>query len=203
MRGDERRKLIRPLQRLGDLEGPRELVLDGRVGIDTYAKRVVSQSRPGESPLIPDRLRELDGREKLRVGTLELTSAHEHPRELEHRLEVHPVVGAADVDRPLQETRGGGKVGAAHCSHAGGEQPACRSRGELLVSHPEVLAKDERLLEVVADDLVELEGGLVRRLLEPLRVLLVELRSELLRHRRVRGFADEQVPEAIGVLARR
>ena len=202
MRGDQRRKVIRPLQRLGDLQGLRKLVLDGLVGIDTYAKRVVSQSRTGESRLFPDRLRKLDRRQKLRVGTFELTAAHEHPRELEHRLEVHPVVGAADVDRPLQETFGRGKVGATHCSHAGGEQPACRSRGELLVPHPELLSKDERLLEVVADDLVELEGGRVRRPLEPLRVLLVELRSQLLWHRGVGSFADEQVPEPIRVLAR-
>ena len=201
-RGDQRRKVIRPLQRLGDLQGLRKLVLDGLLGIDTYAKRVVSQSRTGESRLFPDRSRKLDRRQKLRVGTFELTAAHEHPRELEHRLEVHPVVGAADVDRPLQETFGRGKVGATHCSHAGGEQPACRSRGELLVPHPELLSKDERLLEVVADDLVELEGGRVRSPLEPLRVALVELGPELLRHRPVRRVPDEQVPEPIRVLAR-
>ena len=113
---------------------------------------------------------------------------------------MHPVVGAADIDRALEESASGRMVGPTQSTRSCGEQPPCRSSGKLDVARPQLLSQDERLLEVVADELVELERRFVRRALEPLRVALVELGSQLLRHRRVRSLADEEVTEPIGVL---
>ena len=55
---------------------------------------------------------------------------------------------------------------------------------------------------MVADDLVAFERNLAVGALEPLRKPLVQLRAERLRHRRVHDLANEDVPEAIRVLAR-
>ena len=67
---------------------------------------------------------------------------------------------------------------------------------------PELLRKPIRLLEVVAEDLVELEGRPGSRVLEPLREALVELRAQLLRHRHVGRVPDKEMAETKRLLAR-
>ena len=55
---------------------------------------------------------------------------------------------------------------------------------------------------MVAEDLVELEGRLsAAALLEPTREPLVELCAERLRHRSVRDLTDEDVTEAVRIVA--
>ena len=86
----------------------------------------------------------------------------------------------------------------------GGHEPLARAPGEIapvLVDRPELGAVAIRLLEVVADDLVQLdEVGAV--LLEPVGEPLVQVGADGLRQRLVRGVADQQVAEAEGLLVR-
>ena len=57
------------------------------------------------------------------------------------------------------------------------------------------------LLEVVAEDLVELAGLLAWDSPEPVRIALVQFRARLLGDPEVRGVADEDVPEPKAVLS--
>ena len=89
---------------------------------------------------------------------------------------------------------------------SGERPPAClrkalgRAGAELRISPAELFGVAMGLLEVVADDLVALDE--VRpALLEPDGEALVQLGAGRLRQRVVRGVADEEVPEAVGVLA--
>ena len=54
-------------------------------------------------------------------------------------------------------------------------------------------------LEVVADDLVLLQES--RNRLDPVGEALMQLGPDLLRQRLVRGVADQQVPEPVGVVS--
>ena len=84
---------------------------------------------------------------------------------------------------------------------AGGGQPLPRLPGDRVVRrHPELGAIAARLLQVVAEDLVELDQ-IAAVLGEPAGEALVQLRPRRLRERVVGGVADQQVPEAEGVLA--
>src|SRR5205085_9056453 len=80
-------------------------------------------------------------------------------------------------------------------------QVSSRISPQLLVDvQPELRPVEARLLQVVAEDLVELdELGAV--LLDPAGEALVKLCASRLRQRVVRGVADEEVAEAVGVVA--
>ena len=97
---------------------------------------------------------------------------------------------------------GGAVVLPERRAAAGGGQAAPRRRGQLaVVGQPELGAVAAGLLEVVAEDLVQLdELGAV--LLEPGGEALVQLGADRLRQRVVGGVADQQVAEAEAVLAR-
>ena len=95
-------------------------------------------------------------------------------------------------------------IGSAHRPVGGCREPFSRAEGELLrlvVDGSELRPVPVRLLEVVPDDLVPLGEMLGVDLLEPVGESRVKLGSKLLRHRLVRGVADEQVTEAERVLA--
>ena len=84
------------------------------------------------------------------------------------------------------------------------QQPIGRPAGELvllLAARAELDPEAVRLLEVMADDLVEL-GALARMVLGPAREALVQLCPQPLRHRVVGGVADQDVAEAEAVLTR-
>jgi hypothetical protein len=74
-------------------------------------------------------------------------------------------------------------------------------RGHLVGDRAELRPERERLLEVVADDLLVLRGAVSRRLLEERGELLVQPGARLLRQAAIGGVADEDVAEAVGVLA--
>ena len=71
----------------------------------------------------------------------------------------------------------------------------------LVVERPERLSVPERLLEVVADDLVLLLGAIAADASDPRGEPLVQVRSALLGDRLVRGVADQDVAEAERLLA--
>ena len=71
---------------------------------------------------------------------------------------------------------------------------------DLGVGPAELASVARRLLEVVADDLVELDQ-LARVRVEPVGEALVQLGARLLRQRVVRGVADQQVAEPERVVA--
>ncbi len=81
------------------------------------------------------------------------------------------------------------------------EQPRRRARRKLPVDRAELLPEHIRLLEVVAEDLVALEGGRRRCAFQPVGQVLVEPSTHRLGNRRVRGIPDQEMPEAIRLLA--
>ena len=102
----------------------------------------------------------------------------------------------------LEQAHGGAVVlaGAARAA-AGGQAPPRRRGQHAVVGQPELDAVAAGLLEVVAEDLVQLdELGPV--LLQPGGEALVEVGAGRLRQRLVGGVADQQVAEAEAVLAR-
>ncbi len=104
-------------------------------------------------------------------------------------------------DGALEQAHGGGVVLPELRPAAGGGQAPPRRRGQLFVGrHPELGSVAAGLLEVVAEDLVQLdELGAV--LLEPGCEALVQLGAGRLGQRVVSGVADQQVAEAEAVLA--
>ena len=153
--------------------------------------RVVS-----DSPRLLDR-----GAQDL-LGSLELAAPGESISELGQHLEPPRVVGREEVDAALQEAHGCRQVGTSHSTRSRGQELDRCLRSELVRARLSELAPEHRcLLEVVAEDLVSLEARLFRRALEPARISLVELRSQLFRHRAVRRLADQQMTEAVRVFA--
>jgi hypothetical protein len=71
-----------------------------------------------------------------------------------------------------------------------------------VVELPELRSVPDRLLEVIADDLVEFAGSLAGPLLEPAGVPLVQHRAPLLRDRIVGRVSDHQVAKAERPLSR-
>jgi len=93
-------------------------------------------------------------------------------------------VARRECHRPLQERHGRGPVAPPQRAVAGGLQPLRPPRGErlgLVAAPPELDQEAVRLLEVVAEDLLELMHPVAGRPLEPVRVALVELGARLLR----------------------
>ena len=139
-----------------------------------------------------------------------------------HAVIAHEVLVAADVDEQEQRLESRGRVldeqtlglrqqadGRLDLFPLGrappgrGEAPA-RPQGEgprPVVLRPQGQAVGPRLVEVVAGDLVEVGESVAGGPLEPVGELLVQLGPLQLRQAVVRGVADEQVPEPIGLAA--
>jgi hypothetical protein len=110
-----------------------------------------------------------------------------------------------ELCRALREAPRGPDVLPVVRAIGGPHQVRRRSRprvGGLLVGRAELGPVSARLLEVVSEDLVVLGDALPRHALEPLREPLVQVRALFLRHRLVRGVADQQVSEPECVLPR-
>ena len=89
---------------------------------------------------------------------------------------------------------------------AGVREQDSRTIGEvvrLVVEGRELLPVTDRLLEVVADDLVELTGSPELGLSGPSRKPLVQLRAALLGDAGIRGVPDQGVAKTVGILAAR
>ena len=125
-------------------------------------------------------------------------------RQPQVREELYPerIPRGEQLGRSRQEVHRGREVSSRVRVVARGGEPLRRSVGErprAVVERAELGAIPVRLLEVIPDDLVALAQR-PRRLVEPRREPLVELRSGRLRDRRVRLVADQQVsePERVG-----
>ena len=93
------------------------------------------------------------------------------------------------------------RVASQHRPRAGRRKPPSGPRLDAGVGVAELAAVAGRLLEVVAEHLVELDQVLPVRL-EPIGEAIMELCARLLRQGVVGGVADQQVPEPEGVVAR-
>ncbi len=195
-------EVIGGLQCRGDLECLAELVLDLRRGVDPRTDAHEIEARVRLDSLVSDSLRLLDRRAEDVLRSLELAAPREGIGELGQRLEPPRIVGRKEVDATLQEAHGCGDVGTSSGTRAGRQEPDRGTRAELVgVGLSELATEQIRLLEVVAEDLVALEARILRGALEPAGIRLVELRSQLFRHRPVGRFADQQMTEAVCVLA--
>ena len=119
--------------------------------------------------------------------------------ELEHDVEARR---PGQLERPLEQPGGGPVVAPPERAAAGGREPLAGAFGQGRVGLSELLLVAGGLLEVVAEDLVQLDQ-LLSALLEPVGEALVQLRPGRLRERVVGGVADQQVAEAEAVLAAR
>ena len=106
--------------------------------------------------------------------------------DVRHQLDPQRIVRREERDRPRDEIRTGRRVASQErTSSRRSEQLGCPA-AELArrrIDPPELRAVAERLLEVVADDLSELERPLADPTLEPVGVALVQAGANLLRHR--------------------
>ena len=102
---------------------------------------------------------------------------------------------------PAEQPRRGLEVAACLGAPAGPLEPLCRGlrEGGVLLAH--LLEQAEGLFEVVAEQLLELEQAVAGGRLDPAREALVQTAARLLRHARVGGVVDQQMPEAVGLLA--
>ena len=117
--------------------------------------------------------------------------------ELEHDVQARR---PGQLERPLEQPFGGRLVAAPERAAAGDGEPLASAVGQDRVGLSQLLLVAGGLLEVVAEDLVQLDQ-LLSALLQPAGEALVQLRPGRLRERVVGGVTDQQVAEAEAVLA--
>ena len=125
-------------------------------------------------------------------------------RRLQH-LQARLVLSRSQVRGPEQQAHRGGGVATGERATAGRAEMLGRPRGERssVVRHrPKLLTQPERLLEVVAEDLVVLGHAVAGARLEPVGVALMQVGPKPLRDGLVGRIADEDVAEAVGGLVR-
>ena len=134
------------------------------------------------------------------VAFSELSVGHEPAGQLEQQLDALTVLRLREGDGPPEQADPAACVSDRDRSTAGGCEPFRRPQAELLVGRAELLPVAVGLLEVVADDLVELDE---RRAvpLQPHGEALVQIGPGRLGQRVVRRIADQEVAKAVGVLA--
>ena len=108
--------------------------------------------------------------------------------------------GPGQLERALEQHARRAPVLSPERTAAARGEPLCGAGGELIRRLAELAAVADGLLEVVADDLVQLNELLVG--VEPLREALVELSPNALWERVVSRVADQEVAEAKAVVAR-
>ena len=114
------------------------------------------------------------------------------------------IVGGKQPGNPLEQADRRGQVAADKRPPSRRLEPLGRpggERGGARVARSERDAVLEGLLEVVADDLLELAQPVRGRQLEPGGEALVQVGARVLRQRAIGGVADQDVTEAVGLLA--
>ena len=124
---------------------------------------------------------------------------HHVPRSLELECEVEPE-RASKLHRPGQERKSRPVVEAVARTPAGSGEPRRGPFGQAGIGLSELALVAGRLLEVVADDLVALDEG-VAVLVEPVGEAGMQIGADRLGKRVVGGVADQQVAEAVAVVA--
>ena len=138
------------------------------------------------------------------LGGGELTRLRQHEAELRRQPEPALVVRRQERGSALEQAPRRVDVAARERATACTEEPVGRPARELdlrVAVAAELQAQAERLLQVVADDLVEV-GSLDRAPLHPAGEALVQVGTRALRQRLVGRVPDQDVPEAETVLAR-
>src|SRR5262249_35837653 len=124
--------------------------------------------------------------------------------ELAREVEPRRLVVRRQRDRTVEQVHGRRRVVACERTLSGCAEDLRRALSQLdavLVERSELLPVADGLLEVLADDLVDVAGLAGPRVRRPLGIALVEPCTQLLRYACVRRVADEHVPEAVRVLA--
>ncbi len=114
------------------------------------------------------------------------------------------IVGGEQPGNPLEQADRRGQVAADERPPSRRLEPLGRpggERGGARVARSERDAVPEGLLEVVADDLLELAQPVLGRQLEPGGEALVQVGARVLRQRAIGGVADQDMTEAVGLLA--
>ena len=140
------------------------------------------------------------------VGLREVAGLEQRPRRARPRPRCRAgSSGGEQVDRAAQQAGGRGQVATRERAPAGRAELVGRARGDrpaLGVERPELAPVAIGLLEVVAEDLLELllPAALLVDPLGPGHEPLVELGAGPLQQRPVGRVADEQVAEAVGLV---
>src|SRR5262249_50272578 len=113
------------------------------------------------------------------------------PHQVDHQMHIRL---RAEVERPLQEGPRSVEILTETRTMPGRAESTRSVRRKLGVGPSELCAVAGRLLEVIAEQLVELHD-LCTLLLEPVREALVEVGARALRQRVVRGVPEEDVME--------
>src|SRR6266545_3056544 len=111
----------------------------------------------------------------------EVARLEEREGEIREQADAERVVHGRERDRALEQVGGGGHVAAREGLAAGCPERNGGAAAELDVGRPHLGAQTVRLLEVVAEDLLELAGAVARHLLDPADEALVQLRPLALR----------------------
>ena len=158
---------------------------------------------PPLDDLLPGCARLGDNRCKDRPGSLQLTPVEQSGGELDLHLALRRTLLRDKARRALEQRDRGGCVAATRRPPTGGPQASGGARGVLraLVDVSELGRVSVSLLEVVAEDLVELDE-LSATLREPLREAPVELGTRRLRKRLVSGVPNQEMPEPEPVVPR-
>ena len=143
--------------------------------------------------------------ENLRRG--ELAGLEQRLSELRQQVQACRIAARKQLHRPAQQVRRRGHVAASQCAAAGGSQAHRAVLGDALapcVERPELRKVGGGLLQVVADELLELAFAisLPGRPRAPGGEALVKLRAFALEQAAVRGVADQDVVEAVPVLCK-
>ena len=130
-----------------------------------------------------------------RIGVVHPARVTERPTEPGQSAQKPHIVVRQHGDRTFEQAHRSPAVAPGHPTLGRGDQVLGGPRCELgcpLTDRPKLGQRAIRLLEVIPDDLAEL----LAPWLEPVGEALVQLGAELLRDPRVRGVADQYVPEA-------
>ncbi len=179
-----------------------ECVTDLLLEIDqAHAARVPAHERPEEERGCSDVGRTMLGRVREHpLGFVELPRRVEDATEVgQHRDRVRIVLGQ-ERERAPEQPRCRMDVLSVSGATAGGAETECRAPRQPGRGFAELLAVQGGLLEVVAEDLVELDE-VASALLDPRREALVEVGTLELRQRLVGGVADQQVAETKRIVA--
>src|SRR5262245_16237216 len=168
------------------------------------APRTLLQRAVQLVPAISRHARRLEQTVEQRLCSRDFADRPECAAQLSHQLESRGMFVGRECECAVEEVHGRGCVIACKCALPRRAEQLCSPVPELapcVVDDTELPAIPERLLEVVADDLVDVAGLAGARVRRPVGVALVLLGAELLRDTRVRSVADENVAEAVRVLA--
>jgi hypothetical protein len=124
---------------------------------------------------------DLDQLPRQRKASVVLAGDRQRAGKVEQQLSARRLAAGKEVGGPPEQAGGRGDVRASQRSPARGRQSRRRALREHLVGLIELGAVPERLLEVVAEDLLELDDVAARAALEPVREALVEARARLFR----------------------